>query len=233
MDSLQERIDSVKRRIREACRRAQRPEDAVQLVAVSKKVRVEHLEEAVSGGLRTFGENRVQEFLQKYQVLGERVEWHLIGHLQRNKARYLVKRIRMIHSLDSLELAATLDRLSKEQGYPWQVLVQVNISGEETKSGLAPGELGDFLDRTREMRGLEIVGLMTMAPICENPEETRPVFRGLRELRDAVQRTRPWINLRHLSMGMTNDFEVAVEEGATLVRIGSALFESFYEKKGG
>jgi hypothetical protein len=249
------------------------------LVAVTKMVPVERIEEAISCGIRVFGENRVQDFLAKYELIdsretgtqpgdrqavekqaggqaagGEqasagqsdgsqagggqaagsqacstedssgRVEWHLIGHLQQNKAKYLVGKIAMIHSLDSLRLAEHLDRLSAAQGRPWRVLVQVNVSGEATKFGLPPGEVPDFLDAVRRLQGLEVCGLMTIAPYVENPEEVRPVFRGLRLLQEEMVRNRPWLNLRHLSMGMSNDYEVAVEEGATLVRIGSALF---------
>jgi len=175
-------------------------------------------------GLRVFGENRVQEFLQKYEILGRQAEWHLIGHLQRNKAKYLIGKIAFIHSLDNFELAKLLDKLSSVQGRPWRVLIQVNVAGEATKFGVAPSQLAEFLDLMQGLKGLEVCGLMTIAPYCEDPEEVRPVFRKLRELREEVSKTRPRLNLMDLSMGMSNDFEVAVEEGATIVRIGSALF---------
>jgi len=193
---------------------------------VSKGINAEQLKEAFSSGLSVFGENRVQDFLKKYDVIDKQVEWHFIGHLQRNKARYLVGKVSMIHSLDSISLAAALNRLSDIQGYSWQVLVQVNVSGEATKFGLTPSELPDFLDEIREMKGLKVCGLMTIAPNCEDPEDVRPVFRRLRELQKDLMWKKPWLDLRHLSMGMSNDFEIAVEEGATLVRIGSALFGS-------
>ncbi|HHW41528.1 MAG TPA: YggS family pyridoxal phosphate-dependent enzyme [Syntrophomonadaceae bacterium] len=225
-EALNNRINDVYRRIAEACQRVGRQKADVKLVAVSKGINAEQLKEAISTGLSVFGENRVQDFLKKYDVIDKQVEWHFIGHLQRNKARYLAGKVSMIHSLDSMSLAATLNRLSDIQGYAWQVLVQVNVSGEATKFGLAPSELPDFLDEIREMKGLKVCGLMTIAPYCEDPEEVRPVFRRLRELKEDMMQKKPWLDLRHLSMGMSNDFEVAVEEGATLVRIGSALFGS-------
>jgi hypothetical protein len=191
-------------------------------------VAAEHLTDALNCGLTVFGENRVQEFLKKYEAIGKAAEWHLIGHLQSNKAKYLVGKVALIHSLDSLKLAKLLDKLSVAHGAPWRVLVQVNVSGEETKFGLSPEEVPGFLDAVQDLPGIEICGLMTMAPYEEDPERTRPVFRSLRQLRDEMARSRPYLNLEHLSMGMTNDFEVAVEEGATMVRIGSALFSDYY-----
>lgn len=226
--TLQERIADVHQRITAACRRVGRDPSEVKVVAVTKMVAAEHLTEALNCGLTVFGENRVQEFLKKYEAIGKAAEWHLIGHLQSNKAKYLVGKVALIHSLDNLKLAKLLDKLSVAQGSPWRVLVQVNVSGEETKFGLSPEEVPGFLDAVQELRGIEVCGLMTMAPYEEDPERTRPIFRSLRRLRDEMARSRPYLNLKHLSMGMTNDFEVAVEEGATMVRIGSALFSDYY-----
>lgn len=226
--TLQERIDDVQRRIAASCRKAGRNQSEVKLVAVSKMVEAGVIREAIDCGLHIFGENRVQEFLKKYDELGDMAEWHLIGHLQRNKARYLTGKVSLIHSLDRLALAELLDDLSADNGAPWQVLVQVNVSGEDTKFGISPEELPEFLDKVQDLRGIEVCGLMTMAPFEKDPEKTRPVFRQLRSLRDEMARLKPRFDLRHLSMGMTNDFEIAVEEGATLVRIGSALFSDFY-----
>ncbi len=218
------RLEQVAARIARAAQRAGRSPSEVKLVAVTKGVNTEQLKRVLPYGLRVFGENRVQEFLKKYEILGEQAEWHMIGHLQRNKAKYLAGKVALIHSLESLELAKLLDRLSPAHGRSWRVLIQVNVAGEATKYGVAPSRLGQFLDAIRDLQGLEVCGLMTIAPYCEDPEEVRPVFRRLRELREEMAETRPWLNLEHLSMGMSNDFEVAVEEGATLVRIGSALF---------
>lgn len=227
--TLKERIADVHQRIAAACRRVGRDPSEVKLVAVSKMVAAEHLREALDCGLNIFGENRVQEFIKKYEAIGDAAEWHLIGHLQRNKARYLAGRVTLVHSLDSLDLARMLDKLSTIHGSPWRVLVQVNVSGETTKFGLPPGEIPGFLDAIQDLQGIEVCGLMTMAPFEEDPERARPVFRNLRLLRDEMARLKPHFDLRYLSMGMTNDFEIAVEEGATLVRIGSALFSDFYK----
>ncbi len=223
-DSLEGRLQNITGRISEAAARAGRSPADVQLVAVTKMVPAERITEAISCGLQVFGENRVQDFLAKCDLVPEQAEWHLIGHLQQNKAKYLVGKIAMVHSLDSLRLAEQLDRLSPGQAQPWQVLVQVNISGEATKYGLPREALPDFLDAIRSLQGLEICGLMTIAPNEDDPEKVRPVFRELRLMQEEIGRAKPWLNLRHLSMGMSNDYEVAIEEGATLVRIGSALF---------
>lgn len=230
-DSLTENIARVNERIVEACRRSGRSPSEVKLVAVTKMASIDKIKGALGCGLHTFGENRVQDFLTKYQeiVEDEDVKWHMIGHLQRNKAKYLAGKVEMIHSLDRLRLARLLDRLSEDQGYPWQVLVQVNVSGEETKYGLSPDELPEFLDVVQDLQGICVCGLMTIAPYVDDPERVRPVFKELRLLRDKMAQTRPHFDLHHLSMGMTNDYEIAVEEGATLVRVGSAIFGGYYQ----
>lgn len=226
--TLKERIELVNERIERACHRAGRSPSEVKLVAVTKMTTVELTKEALQYGLHSFGENRVQDFITKFEEISEDAEWHLIGHLQRNKAKYLVGRVNMIHSLDRLPLARLLDRLSARQGYPWQVLVQVNVSGEDTKYGLSTEALPEFLDAVQDLRGVDVCGLMTIAPYEEDPERVRPVFKQLYQLREEMSRTRPHLELRHLSMGMTNDFEIAIEEGATLVRVGSALFSDLF-----
>jgi len=214
----------IQEKIARAAERSGRQPSEVKLVAVTKGVAPERIKEALSCGVKAFGENRVQEFQQKHQVLGDLVEWHFIGHLQRNKAKYLVGKIELLHSLDSLKLAKTLEDLAARSGTIWKVLVQVNVSGEPTKHGIAPSELDYFLEELRKFKGLEVCGLMTIAPYSPNPETVRPVFRKLRQLRDECTRKNPWFDMKHLSMGMSADFEVAVEEGATIVRIGSAIF---------
>jgi hypothetical protein len=222
--SLSERLADINGRIARAALKSGRRPENVQLVAVTKMIPVDLLAEAISCGIKVFGENRVQDFLAKHEAWGDRVEWHLIGHLQQNKVKYLVEKVGLIHSLDSLDLARRLDSLSESGGRPWRVLVQVNVAGEATKHGLAPEEVPAFLDEIRSLQGLKVSGLMTIAPYVENPEAVRLVFRKLRLLRDEVLLDRPWLNLQQLSMGMSNDFEIAIEEGATMVRIGSALF---------
>lgn len=221
---LAERIAKVNERIEQACRRAGRAPSDVKLIAVTKTTTVENAGAALRCGLHSLGENRVQDFLTKYEQIGADAEWHLIGHLQRNKAKYLTGKMEMIHSLDRLPLARMLDQLSEVQGRPWNALAQVNVSGEETKYGLSPEELPQFLDAVQDLHGINLCGLMTIAPFEDDPERVRPVFRMLRLLRDRMAQSRPNLELPHLSMGMTNDFEIAVEEGATMVRVGSAIF---------
>ena len=209
----------------EAVRAGRKPED-VRLIVVTKAQPVEVVQAVIQAGARYLGENYPEETQTKLVQMkpAPDVEWHMIGHLQRNKAKQLVGKVEMIHSLDRLPLAQLLDKLSKDQGYPWNVLVQVNISQETTKFGLSPHQLPEFLDAVQDLKGINICGLMTIAPFEEDPEKTRPVFRKLRQLRDEMARTRPHLDLSHLSMGMTNDFVIAIEEGATMVRVGSALF---------
>lgn len=225
-DTLKERIARVNERIIQACRRSGRSSSEVKLVAVTKMASVDQIKQAFECGLHDFGENRVQDFLTKHQEISKGARWHMIGHLQRNKAKYLVGKVEMIHSLDRLSLAGLFDRLSEAQGYPWQVLVQVNVSGEDTKQGLSPDQLPEFLDLVQDLRGINVCGLMTVAPYEDDPEGVRPVFKVLRLLRDKMARERPYYDLHHLSMGMTNDYEIAVEEGATLIRVGSAIFSN-------
>jgi len=225
LDSISDRIKKVQDCINSACVRVGRDPEQVNLVAVSKYSTAEEIEAAAASGLKIFGENRVQDLLTKYDMVKAPVDWHLIGHLQRNKVHYLAGKVKMIHSVDSLKLAQELNRSALSLGHTWRILIQVNIAEEETKFGLQAGELPGLLDQLRGMSGLEVCGLMTMAPYFENLELVRPVFRDLRQLQEKMKAERPWFDLSQLSMGMSNDFEVAVEEGATLVRVGSALFK--------
>lgn len=226
MGDVSQRLNRVRARIVQAAQKVDRDPSEIKLVAVSKGVNLESLKKALGCGLKVFGENRVQEFTKKYKILGSQAEWHFVGHLQRNKAKHLVGKVSLLHSLDSFELAKLLDKLAEKQDQPWRVLVQVNVSREATKHGIEPSELEQFLEAIQDLKGVQVWGLMAIAPYCPDPEEVRPFFRGLRELKERVMKKKPWLGLKHLSMGMSGDFEVAIEEGATLVRIGSALFGS-------
>ncbi len=220
-------IRAIREEIAAAARRAGRDPDTVTLVAVTKGVAPDRIGEAVTAGVAAIGENRVQEVLAKRGAVGERVAWHFIGHLQTNKARALLASgpLALIHSLDRPSLAETLDREARRLGLVQPVLVQVNVSGESAKHGLAPGDLLPFLRWAAGLPGLSLRGLMTMAPLAADPESARPVFRGLRELfLEAAAAGIPGVRMEHLSMGMTGDYPVAVEEGATLVRVGRAVF---------
>jgi pyridoxal phosphate enzyme (YggS family) len=220
------RLSELKKRIAEACARAGRNADEVTIVAVTKYIGVEETKSLIEAGQYDLGENRIQVALPKLEAIPEEsgVRWHFIGHLQTNKVKDVLGRFCMIHSLDRLQLAKEIDKRANKLGLTVPCLVQVNVSGEETKGGFSPEELEDFLLTVKEMKGVEVRGLMTMAPATDDPETVRPVFRGLRELRDdLLARGILPAGARELSMGMSGDFEVAVEEGATLVRIGSVL----------
>lgn len=211
-------------RIAEAAVRAGRNPGEIKLVAVTKTVPVEKIREALSCGVNRFGENRVQEFLEKCQQLPPGVEWHLIGHLQTNKVKKIIGKVDLIHSLDRWVLADVLNQAAIEADQVVRVLVQVNVAGEKSKYGLAPSETIDFIASTAGLAGLSVEGLMTIAPWSANPEEVRPVFRQLKELAGKVKDRVKGSKMDYLSMGMSGDWEVAVEEGANILRIGTAIF---------
>ena len=218
----------VRERINRACQRCSRDPSSVTIVCVTKGLPVERIQEAIAWGAADVGENRVQEARQKQVALGEagrRLRWHLIGHLQRNKAKDAVGMFNLIHSVDTPALAEALSRQAGPQGRRVAVLLQVNVSGEAAKSGCRPDEAEALGAAVLAAPHLELRGLMTMAPMTDHPETTRPVFRRLRLLRETLQERlgrRPLL----LSMGMSQDFDVAIEEGADFVRIGTALFSS-------
>jgi PLP dependent protein len=227
--STAENLAWVRERIDAAARRAgRRPED-VALMAVSKTFPAECIREAYDAGLRLFGENRVQEFLGKIDALRElhKAEWHLIGHLQTNKAAKAAELFTAVDSVDSLRLAQKLNASARQLGKKLTVLIEINVGGEAAKSGVAMGsrELENLLLAAPEFEHIEFRGLMTVPPFTEDPHEARRYFRKLRELRDLIRaRKLPTANMNALSMGMSHDFEVAIEEGSTCVRVGSAIF---------
>jgi pyridoxal phosphate enzyme (YggS family) len=212
-------LQQVRERIRLAATRSGRELQQIKVVAVTKGVPVTRILEAEQQGIVDFGENRVQEMTDKITALPPHTNWHMIGHLQTNKVKYVTGQVVLIHSLDRWRLAEEIQRSAVQLGVTVQVLVQVNIAGDENKQGLNPGELPDFLVALRDLSQISVQGLMTVAPYTTNSEEVRPYFKGLRLL--AAEH-----NLPYLSMGMTNDFEVAVEEGANMLRLGTAIFGS-------
>jgi PLP dependent protein len=221
-------INRIRERIASACRRCGRQPDEVTLVAVSKTFAPEEIQEAVSAGVLDIGENYVQEVLSKRAVLPSAdIRWHFIGHLQSNKARQIAEWVHLVHALDSVSLARELDHRAAKAGRTIETLVEVNTTGEQSKFGLAPDRVPDFIRELEQFAHIRIGGLMTIGPFLPDPEGSRPMFRALRSLRDSLGRLQQAnLSLRHLSMGMTGDFEVAIEEGATLVRIGTAIFGS-------
>jgi len=217
-------LASVMDRIERAARRSGRDPRGITLIAVTKTVPAGDIKEAVRLGVTDIGENRVQEARGKFGEIGG-VRWHMIGHLQSNKAKIALRMFDIIHSLDTWPLACELNRVAALSGRCARTLVQVNVSGEESKFGLPPGELPGFLKRVSELGNVGVEGLMTIAPFANDPEAARPHFRMLKSLFDEAATVRmPRIEMNYLSMGMTNDFEVAIEEGANMVRLGTAIF---------
>jgi PLP dependent protein len=225
MTTLLKNLESVRQNIAEAARRAGRDPAEVGLLAVSKTHSAEMIRSLSEAGQVLFGENRVQEALAKIPLLPGRLRWHLIGHLQANKVRKALPHFELIHGVDSLDLALGIDRIAAEEGLFPKVLLEVNVSGEESKHGFEPASLERELERLISLPRLQVEGFMTMAPLAPEAEASRPHFRALRELRDRLSNS-AGVPFPTLSMGMSNDYEVGVEEGATLVRVGSALFGS-------
>jgi pyridoxal phosphate enzyme (YggS family) len=223
-------LGRVQARIVEAARRAGRDPAGIRLICVTKGISAERIQEAVACGVREIGENRVQEAQAKRPLIQGQVQWHLVGYLQRNKAKVAVTLFDWIHSVDSVPLVEALERQAVPGPKPLEVLIQVNVSGEGTKHGCKPAEVEDLAGAVLQSRSLRWAGLMTMAPFSEDPESSRPFFRRLRVLRDTLEERFSNVSgmtpsgSLHLSMGMSQDFEVAVEEGATMVRIGTAIF---------
>jgi PLP dependent protein len=223
---LKQQLEKVRERIRQAAESSNRDADSVRLVAVSKTVAADIVREAIEAGVTVLGENYVQEARDKFKALVQYpVSWHFIGHLQSNKAKYAVRLFDLIHSVDSLKLARELDKQAAKVDKVQQILVQVNISGEDTKSGISADEAPGLIAEIGRLKNIDVKGLMTMPPYFYQPEKVRPFFAALRELRDRIKaQSPPNVSLEELSMGMTGDFEVAIKEGATLVRIGTAIF---------
>lgn len=210
----------------DAATRCGRSPQSVRLVAVSKTIKAQRVAEAIDAGAAILGENYIQEARDKFNSLIDRpVEWHFIGHLQSNKAKYAVRMFDLIHSVDSLKLAAALNKAAQKSGKCQDILIQVNISGEESKSGTTEDDAVDLIETAGRFEHIRIRGLMTMPPYYDQPELARPFFRRLAALRQRIlDKHLPGVAMEELSMGMTGDFEVAIEEGATLVRIGTAIF---------
>jgi PLP dependent protein len=222
--NLQERNDTVEARIQAACQRSGRAREDIEVIAVTKYVSLATTEAVLKLGITKLGENRWQDARAKWEAIGERATWHFIGHLQTNKVKDVVGRFAAVHSLDRLSLAMEIEKKAAALQQVVPCFIQLNVSGEESKYGLPPEQLLEFARKVAEMPHIRIDGLMTMAPYEAEPEATRPVFRGLREWRDRLNESGIVdYPVKHLSMGMSNDFEVAIEEGATLVRLGTVL----------
>lgn len=222
---LKDALIEVENNILDACERSGRNPEEVTLIAVSKTKPVEMLQEVYNEGIRDFGENYVQELADKIEIMPKDIRWHMIGHLQRNKVKYLVGKVACIHSVDSLRLAEVINERSIKLGVVTKIMAEVNIAGEESKFGFTRDEVFDFAEKVSTMEGVKLVGLMTSSPYVNDPEENRQYFREMKSLSvDINEKNINNINITELSMGMTNDYIVAVEEGATHVRVGTAIF---------
>ena len=222
---LKDALIEVENNILDACERSGRNPEEVTLIAVSKTKPVEMLQEVYNEGIRDFGENYVQELADKIEIMPKDIRWHMIGHLQRNKVKYLVGKVACIHSVDSLRLAEVINERSIKLGVVTEIMAEVNIAGEESKFVFTRDEVFDFAEKVSTMEGVKLVGLMTSAPYVNDPEENRQYFREMKSLSvDINEKNINNINITELSMGMTNDYIVAVEEGATHVRVGTAIF---------
>lgn len=246
---LSDNLKRIHERIAAACERGRRRPEDVRLLAVTKTVEVDVIRTALEAGVTDLGESRVQELVKRAGMIQEHLSrrrklgteenvpeptWHMIGHLQRNKVRQVLPWVEEVHSVDSLRLAEEISKESQRLGRTTRIYIEVNVAGEKSKYGVAVGALSYLMSHIMPMPGLRIVGLMTMAPLVEDPEEARPHFRRLRELlEDLHLELSLGPDFRELSMGMSNDYEVAVEEGATIVRVGSALFEGVVEAASG
>jgi len=223
--SVKENIEKIREKIRMVSELVGRDYQEITLVAVTKTVEVDKIEEAIASGVNIIGESRVQEAKEKYGKVGNKAIWHLVGHLQRNKAKDAVKIFDLIQSVDSVRLAKEIDRQAKKIGKIQKILIEVNVSGEESKYGLNPEEIIPFLKEISGLPNIKVEGLMTMVPLYENPGDCRPHFRKLKELIEEVKDENiKNVEMVYLSMGMSNDFEVAIEEGSNMVRIGRAIF---------
>lgn len=231
--SIEQNIIDVKKRINEAALKSGRNPDEILLLAVSKTIDVPKIKEAVNLGLNSLGENRVQEIMEKYEPMGEGINWHLIGHLQTNKVKYIIDKVCLIHSVESFKLAEEINKRAEKAGIIMDILVEVNIADEQSKFGIKPKDCENFIREISVLKNIRVKGLMTVAPFTENPEENRIYFKEMKKLFiDINNKKIDNVNMTELSMGMTGDFCVAIEEGATIVRVGTGIFgERFYPNK--
>ena len=222
---LKDQLQEVEKRIQAACDRAGRKREEVTLIAVSKTKPVETLQEAYDLGVRIFGENKVQELTAKYEALPKDIHWHMIGHLQTNKVKYIIDKAELIHSVDSLKLTETIEKEAAKHDLIADILVEVNVAEEESKFGMKMEEVIPFVEKVSAFPHVRVRGLMTIAPFVEDPEENRSIFADLHKLYiDIKKKNHDNDTVSVLSMGMTNDYEVAIEEGATMVRVGTGIF---------
>ena len=226
---LSDNLKIVEENINAACKRSNRSREAVTLIAVSKTKPAEMIASVYNEGVYNFGENKVQEILEKKPVLANDINWHMIGHLQRNKVKQVIDKVCLIHSVDSIRLADQIEAEAAKLDIVIPILIEVNVAAEESKYGFLPDEVFEAVEYIATLQHIKIKGLMTIAPNVENPEENRPIFRKLKQLSvDIIAKNIDNISMEILSMGMTNDYEVAIEEGSTMIRVGTGIFGTRY-----
>ena len=222
---IAENYQDVEKKVQKACEKSKRERSEVTLIAVSKTKPVQMIREAMAAGAEHFGENKVQELCEKYEVLPQNLHWHMIGHLPRNKVKYVVEKAELIHSVDSLRLAEEISREAVKKNVQVRILIEVNVAEEESKFGVSTEDAESLIRKASVLPNICICGLMTIAPYVENAEENRPIFRALKKLAvDIKKKNIDNVSMDVLSMGMTGDYEVAIEEGATMVRVGTGIF---------
>lgn len=222
---IKENLQEVNKVLTNSCEKTGRPVTDVVLIAVSKTKPIEMLEEAYECGCRHFGENKVQELVEKYEAMPKDVKWHMIGHLQRNKVKYIVDKVYLIHSVDSVKLAEEISKEARKKKVTVSILIEVNVAGEESKFGIRPEEAEEVIRQIALLPGIAVKGLMTIAPYVDNPEDNRQYFAQLKQLSvDISKKNIDNVNMGVLSMGMTGDYAVAIEEGATFIRVGTGIF---------
>ncbi len=225
MSEISENLAVIKSNIKRAAEVSGRTEDDILLLGVTKTVDIDRIKTLMNCGVKTLGENRVQELTSKYEVIGDDAEWHLIGHLQTNKVKYIIDKVKLIHSVENVKLAEEINRQALKHNKVMDILVEVNVAGEESKFGVSPDEVGNFIDEISKFKNICIKGLMTVAPFVENTQENRKYFAQMRKIFvDNKVKKVDNICMEYLSMGMTNDYEVAIEEGANIVRVGTGIF---------
>ncbi|RKD27854.1 hypothetical protein SAMN02745883_00233 [Caminicella sporogenes DSM 14501] len=228
MLNIKENIYNIKENIKEVCYKINRNPEDIKIIAVTKTVDVDRIKFAIDCGVSSIGENKVQEILEKYDKIDKSIEWHMIGHLQTNKVKYIIDKVDMIHSLDSIKLAKEIEKRAAKISREIDVLIQINVANEESKFGIHPDDVYEFIDEMVRFKYIKVKGLMTIAPYAENPEEVRKYFKEMKSIFEQVNmkycENYENIEMKYLSMGMTNDYLVAIEEGANIVRIGTGIF---------
>lgn len=225
MQEIRDNIETLSREIKDICGRIGRDPGSITIIAVTKTVDIDRIKYAIGCGIKDIGENKVQEIMAKYGNIEENVNWHLIGHLQTNKVKYIIDKVKLIHSVDSISLAEEISKRAQKAGLIKDVLVQINVAREESKFGIEYEDTDSFVRQLSVLPGIRVKGLMTIAPYYEDAELVRPVFRKLREKFDQLSKEDiPNVEMKYLSMGMTNDYRIAIEEGSNMIRIGTGIF---------